>query len=261
MRVAVFDLETNGMTGSSVLSASSLVFDSHGALLGLFNRFYFPQERWDARTAQIHGLTPERLRALRAARPAPSYFLEDWPDLIDFWYERGVEGIVVHNLTFDTSFLPEIAQSAFPWWCSMRGLTDWCAIPHRPGNAGTAEKRYKWPKLREALDIFCNGPRSLPPPPRTSHIEEALGLARPHVSLWDCFELYRVVVRVALHRPDLLTFAPHVIPFQAPGKKRGRFSPSLFDPGDARFFPKSDPFTEALFACEQKLHSFCDPGG
>ena len=109
MNIAVFDLETNGMSGSSVLSASSIVFDEEGVVLDFFNRFYLPQERPDGYAARIHGLTVERLLTLRENSDAPLYFSEDWPDLIAFWDAWDVEGVVVHNLSFDVSFLPEIA--------------------------------------------------------------------------------------------------------------------------------------------------------
>ena len=49
MNIAAFDLETNGYPGTSVLSASSIVFDEAGRLLAFFNRFYLPTEtfnRW-----------------------------------------------------------------------------------------------------------------------------------------------------------------------------------------------------------------------
>ena len=219
MNIAVFDLETNGITGSSVLSASSLVFDHDGTLLGLFNRFYLPQAQdIDPYAARVHGLTLQRLLALREPLEASSYFLEDWPDLIEFWESWNVEGIVVHNLSFDASFLPEIAQSAFQWWCSMKGLTAYCKIPKRPGNFKGGEKTFKWPRLAEASDIVCNGPESLIPPKNTKRIEECVGEGMAHISLYDCFELYRIISRIATHRFDLLGFASSVVPFRPPKK-------------------------------------------
>jgi hypothetical protein len=260
MNIAVFDLETNGMMGSSVLSASSLVFDANGALLGLFNRFYLPREPHDFYTARIHGLTPARLTALRAAIPAPLHFLEDCPGLLNFWEDFDVAGVVVHNLTFDTSFLPEIAQRSFRWWCSMRGLTSYCAIPGRPGNARRGKSRFKWPKLEEAVDILCNGPESLEPPDATARIERAMSGLQSHISLCDCFDLYRVVVRVARHHPELLNFAGHVVSFCAPPgrnsiensieKTTGRVAVR-----DSQAVPPHDEFTVGILKCEQKLRS------
>ena len=138
MNIAVFDVETNGMAGTSVLSASSIVFDGEGRLLGLFNRFYLPIEPPDERVARVHGLTPGRLLELRKKLEAPLHFLEDWPDLLSFWDDCDVTGVAVHNLAFDASFLPEVAQATRLWWCSMKGLSAYCAIPKRFGRSGRA---------------------------------------------------------------------------------------------------------------------------
>jgi hypothetical protein len=248
MNMAVFDVESNGMTGSSVLSASSIVFDDDGRLLDIFNRFYLPHEPFDRYAVRIHGLTPGRIMALREKSAVSRYFLDDWPDLIEFWEEWDVAGVVVHNLTFDASFLPEIAQSALQWWCSMRGLTFYCAIPAKPGgNARAGGKRYKWPKLGEAADIICNSPGALPPPPETERIEEAAGEGVPHVSLFDCFELYRMVSRIARHREDLLRFAPSVVAFRPP-RARAAYAP-------AEETPSPDRFTTEVLRYEQRLRS------
>jgi hypothetical protein len=253
MNMAVFDVESNGMTGSSVLSASSIVFDESGTLLDIFNRFYLPQERPDRYAVLIHGLTPGRLLALRAktaAFDAPRYFLEDWPELIEFWENWDVAGVVVHNLSFDASFLPEIAQSALRWWCSMRGLTLYCALPKRRGGPKIEEKRYKWPKLSEAADIVCNSPSALSPPPGTERAEAEIGgefgADLAHISLFDCFELYRTVSRIARHREDLLRFAPSVVAFRPPKTRSAVVI-------DAK--PSPDRFTADVLRCERKLRS------
>ena len=248
MNVAVLDLETNGMTGSSVLSASSLVFNAEGTIFGVFNRFYVSHEPPDFYATRIHGLTPERIAALRSTLETSPYFLEEWPDLLEFWENRDVAGVVVHNLTYDTAFLPEIAQSAFRWWCSMRGLTAWCAIPKRPGNFRNGEREYKWPRLQETADRICNDPEALEPPPETARIENAMEDFHAHVSLCDCFELYRIVVRVLRHRPELIAFAPHVVPFRPPRKKGGA----------SGAFPRHDRFTAEVLAYEKKLRSLTE---
>lgn len=245
MNLAVFDLETNGMTGSSVLSASSIVFDGNGRVLDFFNRFYLPREALNVHALRVHGLTLGRLAALRRRLPAPRYFLEDCVALFDFWDHWNVEGIVVHNLAFDASFLPEIAQGAFRWWCSMKGLTTACAIPKR---AGDTAPRFKWPKLQEAVQVLCDGLNALTPPAATRRLEEALGEAHAHVSLYDCFALYRVVSRVALHNPELLDFAPFLAACPYPRRVREKI---FTDEGPA----VDDFFTANVLAYEKKLRS------
>ena len=245
MNIAVFDLETNGTVGSSVLSASSIVFNSDGAILDIFNRFYLAHESPNFYATRIHGLTPGRLLALREHIQAPLYFLEDWPDLIDFWEQWNVDGVVVHNLSFDTSFLPEIAQSVLRWWCSMKGLTAYCSIPKRPGNLSRGGDTFKWPKLGEMTDIVCHSPQALPPSKETERVESIVGESFAHVSLFDCFELYRVTSRLIKHHRELLQFRPSLVPFRAPKKQtRG-----------AEAFPLTDRFTTDVLAYEKKLRS------
>ncbi|GHV38789.1 hypothetical protein FACS1894187_18020 [Synergistales bacterium] len=247
MIFAVFDLETNGGPGASVLSASSIVFSEDGHMLDIFNRFYLPAEKFDAFTARIHGLTPGRLSALREGARHYDYFLEDWINLVYFWKECGVQGIVAHNLSFDASFLPEIAQGDFLWWCSMRGLTQHCAIPKRPGNAKIGVRSFKWPKLTETVDIICNGPRAFCPPPETERIESALSGDFPHVSLFDCFELYRVVSRLLLNAAHLLRFAPSTISFYGAARR------AILEPPPP---PAPDSFTKSVKLYESDLRSF-----
>jgi DNA polymerase III epsilon subunit-like protein len=247
MNIAVFDLETNGLMGSSVLSASSIVFDDKGVVLDVFNRFYLPLEPYNSYVTRIHGLTFERLLALREQIEAPTHFIEDWPDLLSFWNALDVEGVVVHNLAFDTSFLPEIAQSAFLWWCSMKGLTDYCAIPKR-GVSGV----FKWPKLEEVMDVVCGGPNALSPPKTTEDVENAMEGGVPHVSLFDCFELYRVVSRIVKHHRNLLRFASFVTPFRPP-KVHKRCA-------GTRTGPSQDRFVMDVLAYERKLRSVARSG-
>jgi DNA polymerase III epsilon subunit-like protein len=253
MNVAVFDLETNGLMGSSVLSASSIVFDDEGVVLDVFNRFYLPLEPHDDYVTRIHGLTLGRLLALREHIEAPSHFTEDWPDLLNFWGALGVEGVVVHNLAFDTSFLPEVAQGAFLWWCSMKGLTAYCAIPKRGGGA------FKWPKLEEVMDVVCNGPNALAPSKATEDVENAIEDGVPHVSLFDCFELYRVVSRIAKHHRNLLRFAPFATPFRPPQVRAGRGGAPKKHERTA-MEPSRDRFVMDTLAYERRLRSVARSG-
>ncbi len=243
MNLAVFDLETNGYAGSSVLSASSLVLDEAGRLLAFFNRFYLPTEPFNSHLFRIHGLTPERLLALRERIPSAPHFIEDWPDLMEFWERWEIEGVVIHNARFDLAFLPELAQSSLRCWCSMRGLTELCALPKRPGSRGSGS--YKWPRLQEAADILCNGPRALAPPEAARNIEAAVGEHRAHVSLADCFELYRIVARVLAHHPGCIRFSPICLPFRTPRNA----------PRGAEAHPRHDGFTAGLLELEGRLRS------
>jgi hypothetical protein len=128
----------------------------------------------------------------------------------------------------------------------MRGLTLYCAIPKKQGNVNAGGKRYKWPKLSEAADIICNGPDALSPPAETERVETEMGDAIAHVSLFDCFELYRMISRIARHREDLLRFTPFVAGFRPPKTRSA---------ATAEAFPSPDHFTADILRCERKLRS------
>ncbi|MEA4880389.1 MAG: hypothetical protein VB045_02840, partial [Synergistaceae bacterium] len=118
---AVFDLETNGFRGASAVSASSIIFTADGRIVDIYNRFYYPEERPSRRTETVHGLTLGRIGFFRGEALYPRHFLEDVQSLAAFWSSWDLRGIVVHNLTFDLSFLPRPLAKGKKWWCSMKG--------------------------------------------------------------------------------------------------------------------------------------------
>ena len=243
MNIAVFDLETNGYPGTSVLSASSIVFDEAGSILSFFNRFYLPTEPFNRSLFRIHGLTPERLTALRGPQEDCSpYFIEDWPTLLDFWERWDARGVVIHNATFDMAFLPDMARCLTPCWCSMRGLTKFCELPKKNGRGGGD---FKWPRLAEAVDLVCCSSRALPAREATLRAEEAVADCTAHVSLSDCFELYRAAARVSAIHPEWMDFQPVSANFRAP---KG-------NPCPLNVQPREDDFTAGLRDLEARLLS------
>ncbi len=211
-RFAVFDLETNGFRAASAVSASSIVFTGDGRILDFFNRFYYPEERPDPRTESVHGLTPGRIGHFRREEEYGPHFLEDWPSLAAFWDGWNPEGIVVHNLSFDISFLPPEAVRGRNWWCSMRGLTEFCRIPGSPERGG----RWKWPKLGEAS---ARVKEDLAPTGATAETEELLGPPLAHFGLSDCFELYGIFSRVWNAIPGQVRFRAASAPFLPPRRQ------------------------------------------
>jgi hypothetical protein len=211
-RFAVFDLETNGFRAASAVSASSIVFTGDGRILDFFNRFYYPEERPDPRTESVHGLTPGRIGHFRKEEEYERHFLGDWTSLAAFWDGWNPEGIVVHNLSFDISFLPPEAVRGRKWWCSMRGLTDFCRIPGSPERG----RRWKWPKLAEASSLVRG---NLSATGATADTEEMLGSPLPHFGLSDCFELYGIFSRVWNTLPDQVRFRAASAPFLPPGRQ------------------------------------------
>lgn len=213
---AVFDLETNGFHGASVLSASSIVFTDEGRIVDFFNRFYYPEERPDRRTEAVHGLSPERIGALRTEEKYPAHFLDDWTSLALFWEQWSPEGIAVHNLPFDTGFLPGTVVRRQRWWCSMRGLTDLCCLP----GGNPAGGRWKLPRLREAVRT---AEALYPSSPTLAWTEGIVGPHLSHYGLSDCFELYGLVLRVLGGSPTLVRFAPSAAPSRFRPPMRGRY--------------------------------------
>ena len=125
----------------------------------------------------------------------------------------------------------------------MAGLTELCALPKAsPRSPG----KYKQPRLSEAADLLCNGPGALSPTESLRRIEEKVGSGFPHVSLADCFELYRVVTRVLLHHSDRLRFTSLSVPFRPPRAPQGDLS---------LVRPRSDSFVESLRAFEARLQA------
>lgn len=215
---AVFDLETNGFHGFSVLSASSIVFTAEGRILDFHNRFYYPEERPDRRTEAVHGLSLPRIGALRGEGEYPPSFLEDWTALALFWERWNPVGIVVHNLPFDIGFLPGTVTRGHRWWCSMRGLAEFCRLPGRSSSV----RRWKWPSLGEAAAAVR---KALPCPSALRSSEEIVGKPLHHYGLSDCFELYGLSVRLLDGAPSLMRFGPASSSLRPP-EKAGYLVPS-----------------------------------
>ena len=229
---AVFDLETNGFRGASAVSASSIIFTAEGRIVDIFNRFYYPEEGPSSLTNNIHGLTLERIGRFRGEEPYPRHFLEDVQSLDAFWTSWNLRGIVVHNLSFDLSFLPHSLAKGRKWWCSMKGLTDFCRLP--PGSRKHGE--FKWPKLVEAVRIARE---RLEEPAPLSEIERVMGTPLCHYGLSDCFELYGLVVRVLHSLPEIPDF---------------RSSSAVMKPPQREVYV-IDPPREDAFVTERLLYS------
>ena len=152
----------------------------------------------DQSAFRVHGLNPERIMWLRHGSEYPAFFSDDWESLTLFWKGNCADRICVHNLAFDISFIPYHGIKDFSWWCSMIGLTDYCALPGKRG-------QMKWPKLGEARTKILE---TMSPPSETLRNEREIGLQICHNSLSDCLDLYSIVSRVIHNRPDIPDFRP-----------------------------------------------------
>lgn len=219
---AVFDLETNGFRGASAVSASSIIFTAEGRIVDIFNRFYYPEERPSRRTEAVHGLTVGRIGRFRGEEHYHRHFLEDVQSLAAFWSSWNLRGVVVHNLSFDLSFLPRPMARERRWWCSMRGLTDFCRLP--PGSRSYGE--FKWPKLSEAVRAARE---RLEEPAPLGEIERVMGTPLGHYGLSDCFELYGLVVRVLHSLPEKPAFRSSSAAITPPRREIYEMEPPLED--------------------------------
>ena len=138
----IFDLETNGLQGSSVLSISALriklIRDWNRLLpVNSFNRFYFikPGEGINTQALKVHRLTEEILRKHRQCVDYPEYFIEDLPIFLDF--VKGCDLAVGHGIEFDLSFIPNSTFKKF--FCTMKANTP---------------RGQKWPKLSQVAERF-----------------------------------------------------------------------------------------------------------
>ena len=243
MNLAVLDLETNGFQGTSVLSVSAVVFDHAGRVLDAYDRYYFPEEEFSPGALGVNGLYPERIAFLRKAGQYRSeLFLDEAEDFDAFLQDWGVENVVVHNVTFDTAFLPPEIVRYRKWWCSMRGMTRYMGLYRAFG-------REKFPRLGE-LKLRLR--EEMEPPAETRALEEAVGETdlQAHTSLADCLDLYGIVMRVLANRPELVRFQPLSIPFSPPG---GR---NLSRQGQAE--PRADSFVLSHLKLKRRLAEFLE---
>ncbi|MGL4392143.1 MAG: 3'-5' exonuclease, partial [Fusobacteriaceae bacterium] len=106
--IIIFDFETNGFTGTSVLSLSAikaLVASDSIKEISRFNRFYFktPGENDNSTAQKINGLTYQNILKCRGDATYPKYYVEDITSFIEFCGDA--DHFIAHNFSFDRDFL------------------------------------------------------------------------------------------------------------------------------------------------------------
>jgi DNA polymerase-3 subunit epsilon len=152
--VVIFDVETNGLTGSSsVLSIAAIkaVFDGKDidAIKEIFTRFYYrkPGERENREALGVNGLTDAVIREKRGGALYAEHFHADRDFAI---FCDGVRHYVGHNIAFDRKFIPFPLKHCF---CTMRENTNIIKIPGYYGG-------FKYPRLSEAAEYYGLAPES-----------------------------------------------------------------------------------------------------
>lgn len=149
-KIIFFDVETNGLKGSSVLSISAMkILYNTETLemikLGEFDRFYFRNkgENVNEKAVSINGLTDEQI-SIKRSESEIEYartFLEDIEAFKLFC--DGATHYVAHNIRFDRDFIPFILDYQFD---TMIENIDIVKIMSTYG--------YKWPKLMECANYY-----------------------------------------------------------------------------------------------------------
>lgn len=143
--VTIFDLETNGFKGSSVLSISALEIkylekmDKFG-IINVYSRFYFPNEgeNYKDEALKIHGLNESKINELREDLSYPSYFNNDIDSFLSF--SKNSKIFVAHNIKFDISFIPFLNKE-IELFCTMENNT-------------FINKSGKWPTLEQTAKYY-----------------------------------------------------------------------------------------------------------
>lgn len=106
--IIVFDFETNGFNGTSVLSLSAIkakVLEDRLVEVERFNRFYYrtPGENENPAAIEINGLSAEVIKESRGDAEYSEHYIDDMHSFIEFCGD--VDHFVAHNFSFDKDFV------------------------------------------------------------------------------------------------------------------------------------------------------------
>lgn len=156
IQVGLFDTETNGYKGSSVLSISFIKLElwiEYGRLkckkIGELNEFFQPIEQWNKSSSEIHSITKQNVEEYRLNNKVFKNNLHFQDEFVQQQIKTllfSADLLVAHNIGFDISFMK------FPYpknrqYDTMVELTPVMKLPHpKYGN--------KSPKLKEAASYY-----------------------------------------------------------------------------------------------------------
>ncbi len=141
----IFDLETNGFAGSSVLSISAIKveylhkMDAFG-IIDSYNRYYYRNENEliNFQAIKINGLTDDKINTLRNDSKYPVFFKDDIDSFKLFCDTPAL--YIAHNISFDKQFIPFIDKNS-DQFCTMLSNT-------------FILKDSKWPKLEMTAKFY-----------------------------------------------------------------------------------------------------------
>jgi len=179
--IVIFDVETNGMIGSSVLSISAMriqidVETNTWKKLEEYNRFYYRNsgEKINHGAVNVNGLTDEVIDEKRKEITYAEYFEKDIDSFKEFC--NGVTHYIAHNIKFDESFIPFKLENKFD---TMMENIDIVKSGWNP-----KFNSYKWPKLIECANYY-----------KVPFDDENF-----HESLYDVFITGRILYRMSRYQ-------------------------------------------------------------
>jgi DNA polymerase-3 subunit epsilon len=147
--IIVFDTETNGFAGSSLLSISAIKGEADREtgeveIIDKYNRWYYvrPGEKPNYYATKVHGLFPDKIALLRGKCDYPKHFDDDIQSFRDFCPDPCL--FIAHNISFDKKFVPFIEDVEDKYrFCTMHKLKKILGLP----------KKLKLMKLAEHYEI------------------------------------------------------------------------------------------------------------
>lgn len=159
LRIFLFDTETNGFKGSSVLSFSGTVLEitrssNNKAKISVNEKiddYFLPRvgEKWNHGAQQCHGMTIDYIKnkifEKHTDRAYDSFSHPNQQKYVQQLFDS-CDLIVAHNISFDESFLNFEIEDGRKY-CTMLAMKDVVAIPH-------SKYWVKNPKLMELADYY-----------------------------------------------------------------------------------------------------------
>ncbi|MGL5051486.1 MAG: 3'-5' exonuclease [Fusobacteriaceae bacterium] len=123
--IIVFDFETNGFNGTSVLSLSAIkakVLEDELVEVERFNRFYYrtPGENENPAAIEINGLTTEIIKESRGDAEYSEHYIDDIHSFIEFCGDT--DHFIAHNFSFDRDFVGFETLTSFCTFIEARNI-------------------------------------------------------------------------------------------------------------------------------------------
>lgn len=104
----ILDFETNSSNSKDVIEVGAYKIikkNNEYVIIDMFHRYYFSKYEINYFALDVHNLSPDRIKKLRANVKYPKYF-EDDKDFLDFCKDSSI--LVAHNVSFELRYLDDI---------------------------------------------------------------------------------------------------------------------------------------------------------